>query len=326
MSNPSETDTAPPWPRLTLGISACLLGEPVRYDGGHKRDRYILEQLAPHFDFRPICPEMAIGLGAPRPPLHLVQMGASIRARGVQDPALDVTAELTAFGLRVAEAAHDLSGYLFKARSPSCGVAHVHVHDRTGRVHPHGRGIYADAVLNRLPLLPAEEEDRLQDAALRENFLEQVHAYARWRSLLAQGPTAEALVQFHARHKLLLMAHGSEPLRALGRIVASLGQIPLAEVTAQYGPAFMQALRCPATRKRHANVLYHAMGYLKNQLTPAEKRELSETIEAYRQGDVPRSAPFALMGHHLRRHPHPYLTQQVYWNGAPPGLGPWNQT
>lgn len=319
MSIPSETG-AVPWPRLTLGISACLLGEPVRYDGGHKRDRYILEQLAPHFDFRPLCPEMAIGLGAPRPPLRLVQEGASIRARGIADPSLDVTADLAAFGLRVAEAAHDLSGYLFKARSPSCGMARVPVHNQTGRAHTHGRGIYADAVLNHLPLLPAEEEDRLQDAVLRENFLERVYAYARWRTLLAQGPTVEALVQFHTSHKLLLMAHGSEPLRGLGRIVASLGQIPLAEVTAQYGPAFMRALRYQATRKRHANVLYHAMGYLKRQLAPLDKTELTETIEAYRQGDVPRLAPISLMRHHLRRHPHPYLTQQVYWNGAPPGL------
>ena len=321
MSIPPETG-ATPWPRLTLGISACLLGEPVRYDGGHKRDRCILETLAPYFDFRPFCPEMAIGLGAPRPPLRLVQEGALIRARGIADPSLDVTADLAAFGQRVAEAAHDLSGYLFKARSPSCGMARVPLHDHTGQAHPRGRGIYADAVLNRLPLLPAEEEGRLQDAALRENFLERVYAYARWRSLLAQGPTAEALVQFHTGHKLLLMAHGSEPLRALGRIVASLGQIPLAEVTAQYGPAFMRALRYQATRKRHANVLYHAMGYLKQQLAAQDKAELAETIEAYRQGDVPRLAPITLMRHHLRRHPHPYLTRQIYWNGAPPGLDP----
>ncbi|HMM45818.1 MAG TPA: DUF523 and DUF1722 domain-containing protein [Candidatus Macondimonas sp.] len=323
MSIPPETGATPPWPRLTLGISACLLGEAVRYDGGHKRDRCILETLAPYFDFRPFCPEMAIGLGAPRPPLRLVQEDGSIRARGIADQSLDVTADLAAFGQRVAaEAAHDLSGYVFKARSPSCGMARVPVHDEAGRAHPRGRGIYADAVLNGLPLLPAEEEGRLQDAALRENFLERVHAYARWRTLLAQGPTAETLVQFHTGHKLLLMAHGSEPLRGLGRIVANIGRIPLAEATAQYGQTFMRTLRFPATRKRHANVLYHAMGYLKNQLAPPEKAELAETIEAYRQGDVPRIVPISLMRHHLRRHPHPYLTQQVYWNGAPPGVDP----
>lgn len=322
MSAPPETGAVLPWPKLILGISACLLGEPVRYDGGHKRDRCILETLAPHFDFRPICPEMGIGLGTPRPPLQLVQEGAAIRARGVHDPALDVTADLAAFGRRVAAEAHDLSGYLFKARSPSCGLERVRVHDQAGRAHPRGRGIYADAVLNSVPLLPAEEEGRLRDAALRENFLERVHAYARWRTLLAQDPTAEALVQFHTRHKLLLMAHGSEPLRVLGRIVANIGQIPLDEATARYGQTFMRALRYPATRKRHANVLYHAMGYLKKQLAPPDKIELAETIEAYRQGDVPRIIPITLMRHHLRRHPHPYLTQQVYWNGAPSGLDP----
>lgn len=326
MSIPSESDITPPWPRLTLGISACLLGEPVRYDGGHKRDRYILEALAPHFAFRPLCPEMAIGLGAPRPPLRLVQEGAAVRARGIADPSLDVTADLADYGWRIAADAQELSGYLFKARSPSCGMARVKVHDPNGNAHHRGRGIYADAILNSLPLLPAEEEGRLQDAALRENFLERVYAYARWRALLAIGATPEALVRFHTRHKLLLMAHGTEPLRALGHVVADLGRTPLADATAHYGHAFMRALRYRATRTRHANVLYHAMGYLKKPLGPSDKTEIDEAITAYRLGQVPRIVPVTLMRHHLRHHPHPYLIQQVYWNWAPPDLGLWNQT
>lgn len=319
-------DPVPPTPRLTLGISACLLGEPVRYNGGHKRDRYILEKLSPHFDFRPICPEMAIGLGTPRPPLRLVQEGAALRVLGARDPTLDVTSALSAMGQRIASTAHDLSGYIFKARSPSCGVARVKIYDPDGKPSRMGRGVYAGAVLEALPLLPAEEEGRLKDAALRENFIERVFAYRDWQDLLAAGATAEALVQFHTRHKLQLMAHGREHLRILGRLIAQLAEAPLAQTVDHYGTGFMRTLHYRATRKRHANVLYHAIGYLKKQLGAPDKAELTHAIEAYRVGHVPRIVPITLMRHHLRQHPHPYLIQQVYWDWAPPALGLWNET
>ncbi len=319
-------DPLPAFPRLTLGLSACLLGERVRFDGGHKRDRYITDHLARHFDFRPICPEMAIGMGAPRPPLRLVGDGAGIRALGIRDPTLDVTESLAQFGAQIAATAQDLSGYLFKARSPSCGMERVKVYGENGHLRQGGRGIYADALMQALPLLPAEEEGRLQDPALRENFIERVYAYHRWQHLHATGATADALVQFHTRHKLMLMAHGSEHLRVLGRLIAQLGTEPLADSLDRYGSGFMQTLSYRATRKRHANVLYHAMGYLKNQLTPGDKTELVEAIESYRTEQMPRIAPVILMRHHLRQHPHPYLVQQLYWHWAPPALGLWNDS
>jgi uncharacterized protein YbgA (DUF1722 family)/uncharacterized protein YbbK (DUF523 family) len=316
----------PAFPRLTLGISACLAGERVRFDGGHKRDRYITDHLARHFDFRAVCPEMAIGLGAPRPPLRLVDDGAEVRALGVRDATLDVTAPLAAFGQHVAATAQDLSGYLFKARSPSCGMERVKVYGENGHLRRGGRGIYADALMRALPLLPAEEEGRLQDPALRENFIARVYAYHRWQTLRAAGATADALVQFHTRHKLILMAHGSERLRVLGRLIARLGTEPLIDSLDRYGRGFMQTLSYRASRKRHANVLYHAMGYLKQQLTPGDKAELAEAIEAYRTEQVPRVVPITLMRHQLRHHPHPYLVQQLYWHWAPPALGLGNDT
>jgi len=287
---------------------------------------YITDHLARHFDFRAICPEMAIGMGAPRPPLRLVGDGAEVRALGMRDATLDMTAPLAEFGAQIAATAQDLSGYLFKARSPSCGMERVKVYGENGHLRRSGRGIYADALMRALPLLPAEEEGRLQDPALRENFIERVHAYHRWRTLRAAGATAAALVQFHTRHKLILMAHGSERLRVLGRLIARLGTEPLVDSLDRYGSGFMQTLSYRATRKRHANVLYHAMGYLKKQLTPGDKAELVDTIEAYRTEQVPRIVPITLMRHHLRHHPHPYLVQQLYWHWAPPALGLWNGT
>lgn len=319
-------DPLPAFPRLTLGISACLVGERVRFDGGHKRDRYITDHLARHFDFHAVCPEMAIGMGAPRPPLRLVGDGAEVRALGVRDATLDVTAPLAAFGQHIAATAQHLSGYLFKARSPSCGMERVKVYGENGHLRRGGRGIYADALMRALPLLPAEEEGRLQDPALRENFIERVYAYHRWQHLHATGATADALVQFHTRHKLILMAHGGERLRVLGRLIAQPGREPLADSLDRYGSGFMQTLGYRATRKRHANVLYHAMGYLKNQLTPGDKTELVDAIESYRAEQIPRIAPVILMRHHLRQHPHPYLVQQLYWHWAPPALGLWNDT
>ncbi len=319
-------DPLPAFPRLTLGISACLMGERVRFDGGHKRDRYITDHLAQYFDFRAVCPEMAIGLGAPRPPLRLVTNDDSVRALGIHDTTLDVTDELAEFGQRIAATAQDLSGYLFKARSPSCGMEGVKVYGENGHLRRGGRGIYADALMRALPLLPAEEEGRLQDPASRENFIARVYAYHRWQTLRAAGATADALVQFHTRHKLILMAHGSERLRVLGRLIAQLGTEPLVDSLDRYGSGFIQTLSYHATRKRHANVLYHAMGYLKQQLTPGDKAELVEAIEAYRTEQVPRVVPITLMRHHLRHHPHPYLVQQLYWHWAPPALGLGNDT
>lgn len=301
----------PDSPAIRLGISACLLGEKVRFDGGHKLDTYIRDTLGPYFDFVPVCPEVAIGLGVPRPTLRLVGDPAQPRAVGVRDPDRDVTAPLRQYGRRMVQELPPLAGFLLKSKSPSCGMARVKVYQDQGPPRA-GRGLFADALLTGRPLLPVEEEGRLGDPVLRENFIERVFAFHRWQQLQAQGLTPARLVEFHARHKLVLMSHSTEAYRALGRRVARAGSEPLAALAQDYIAGFMAALTRPATRKRHANVLQHLLGYLKKPLDSADKTELLELIDAYRLGQVPLIVPITLLNHHFRRHPHPYVAEQIY--------------
>ncbi|HQU16357.1 MAG: hypothetical protein B7Z66_12890 [Chromatiales bacterium 21-64-14] len=312
----THTSPAP----IRIGISSCLLGEPVRYDGNHKRDPFITEVLARYFEFVPVCPEVGIGLGVPRPPIRLVDTPDHPRAVGVRDPALDVSDRLRVFGRRTATALSDLSGYLFKARSPSCGLDRVPVYRTTGGVAGRGTGLYARQIVKRHPLLPVEEEGRLNDPALRENFIERVFAYHRWRTLCAARLTPRALVAFHAAHKLTLMSHGTEHYRTLGRLVADAGARSMQGLAAEYATGFMGALRHLATRRRHTNVLQHLSGYLKRVLDRDDRAELQETIEAYRTGLLPLVVPITLFKHHFRRQPDPYIAQQVYLHPYPEEL------
>ncbi len=318
ISPPSEP---PPLPgTIRLGISSCLLGQKVRYDGGDKHDPYINGTLARFFEFVPVCPEMAIGLGVPRAPIHLVGDPAAPRAVGVHNPDLDVTDRLTDYGRTMGrELAATISGYILKSRSPSCGMERVKLY-RDGVSSRKGVGLYARALMTAQPLLPVEEEERLGDPVLRENFIERVFAYRRWQEAVAAGLTARSLVEFHAAHKLALMAHGPAPYRKLGRLVADAGARPLQELADEYVQGFMAALKRRATRKGHANVLMHLMGYLKRHLDSADKAELLELIEAYRLGQLPLIAPITLLKHHFRRFPDPYVAQQVYLNPHPAEL------
>ena len=215
----------------------------------------------------------------------------------------------------------DLSGYLLKSKSPSCGMARVKVYGEPGRApRAVGVGIYARSLMEALPLLPVEEEGRLNDPALRENWIERVYAYHRWQRLTASRMTPRKLVEFHAAHKLVLMAHGPVHYRALGQLVAAAGSRPLGALTAEYIAGFMAALRHPATRKRHTNVLMHLMGYLKRVLDGEDKAELLEIFERYRTGELPLIVPITLLRHHFRRHPHPYVAGQVYLDPYPDEL------
>lgn len=297
---------------LKLGISSCLLGQRVRYDGNHKRDGYITETLARYFEFVPVCPEVAVGLGVPRPPIRLVGSAARPRAVGVDDPTLDVTEALTAYGGRQAQMLAELSGYIFKSKSPSCGLERVKVYVRGATAPRTGTGIYAAAFRAARPLLPLEEEGRLNDAALRDNFLERVLAYGRWQRLQAEGVTAARLVEFHTAHKLALMAHGPARYAALGRIVARADRRRAKTVAERYIEAFMQMLAHPATRRMHANVLLHVAGYLKRELDAGDRGELREAIESYRTSAMPLLVPITLLRHHFRRHPNPWIGRQVY--------------
>lgn len=312
----------PPGP-VRVGVSACLLGEAVRYDGRHKRDAYIVGTLGACFQLVPVCPEVAVGLGVPRQPVRLVAVpgagpDAPPRALGVKDPALDPSDALRDYGRRMAAELGPISGYLLKSGSPSCGMARVKVYGpRGGAPARRGVGLYAGALMVARPNLPVEEEGRLGDPVLRENFIARVYAYHRWQALLAAGFTPGRLVTFHDRHKLTLMAHGAEPARRLGRLVAQAGRRPPAALAAEYEAAFMALLRRKATRRTHTNVLHHLMGYLKRVLEPEDKAELLEVVEAYRTGQVPLIVPVTLLRHHFRRHPHPYVAGQTYLEPHP---------
>jgi uncharacterized protein YbgA (DUF1722 family)/uncharacterized protein YbbK (DUF523 family) len=303
--------------RPAIGISSCLLGEEVRYDGGHKRDTFITEHLARHFDFRPVCPEVAIGLGVPRPAIHLRQGENRVRVVDSKDPEVDHTDAMEDYARRQAGELRDISGYIFKAKSPSCGVWRVPVQQGQGPPDRGGRGVYADAFIRARPLLPVEEEGRLNDPVLRENFVERVFAFRRWQDLTAEGLTPDGLVRFHTIHKLTIMSHDDQAMRALGRLVSKAGSRSIEELAGEYITGFMDTMAKRATRKRHADVLMHLMGYLKSHLDGDDKQELLDVIHEYRRGEVPLIVPLTLIKHHFRRHPHPYATEQVYLNPHP---------
>ncbi len=302
--------------RITIGISSCLLGEKVRYDGNHKLDTYIRNELGAVFDFLPVCPEMGIGLGVPRPTIHLVGDPTSPRAVGVKDDSLDVTDELLRFAHRTCRDLKTISGYLFKSKSPSCGMERVTLHGSRGRSRK-GVGLYAREIMRAYPLLPVEEEGRLNDAGLRDNFLERVFVWHRWQQLRRKRLTARALVDFHARHKLVLMAHSPEDYRTLGRRVAAAGGGPVSALADDYIAHFMAAMRKRATVRKHVNVLQHIMGYLKKRLSARDKQELLELIDGYRHGRVPRMVPVVLLKHHFRHYPNEYIETQFYLNPSP---------
>jgi uncharacterized protein YbgA (DUF1722 family)/uncharacterized protein YbbK (DUF523 family) len=311
------TTTKSSHPRLKIAISSCLLGQRVRFDANHKHDRYITDTLGKFFDFIPICPEVAIGLGVPRPTLRLTGDASAPRAVGVTDPTLEVTERLLAFGRDRGQAISDISGYIFKSKSPSCGLWRVKVYQANGHPPHLGRGLYAAAFLEQQPLLPVEEEGRLADPALRENFIERLFAWQRWQELQREGLTAARLVEFHARHKYSLMSHGQAHYRHLGQWVADAGNRDITPLGNDYIRDFMRALGHLATPRRHANVLQHLAGYLKRDLDGSDKAELVEVIDHYRHGLIPLIVPITLLRHHFRRHPNPYIQQQIYLDPHP---------
>jgi uncharacterized protein YbgA (DUF1722 family)/uncharacterized protein YbbK (DUF523 family) len=303
---------------IRLGISACLLGESVRYDGGHKRDRFLTETLAPFVEWVPVCPEVELGLGVPRDTLRLVGEAAAPRLV-VEHTGEDLTARMARFAHRRLEAlaALELDGYVLKRASPSCGLFRVRVYRHTGAPSADGRGLFAAALVDRLPMLPVEEEGRLADPGLRESFIERVFAMARWRAFLAARPRARDLVAFHAAQKYAVLAHSPVHYTRLGRLVSAAGRrLPLAE----YGRLLMEALSVRATRGRHANVLQHVAGYFKRELPADDRAELAQVIDEYRRGLVPLIVPITLVRHHVRRLGVAYLAQQVYLSPHPKEL------
>lgn len=308
-------------PIIRVGISSCLLGNKVRYDGGHKHDSFITGTLGRFFQWIPVCPEMEIGLGAPRESLQLIGISSAPRLITTQS-GKDLTEVMLRFTAeRLEELAQmNLHGYLLKKDSPSCGMERIRVYDEKGVPHRNGRGLFAHALIQRFPLLPVEEEGRLQDVFLRENFIERVFSYYRWTELLRNNPTPKDIVHFHTRHKLTLLSHGREYYQKLGHLVARAGDISREELLQEYGELFMVCLKLKATPKKHANVLYHIMGYLKKVLDAQDKAELVSCIENYRKGLLPLIVPITLLKHHLKRHPVPWVLDQTYLNPYPAEL------
>lgn len=309
-------------PVIRLGISTCLLGERVRYDGGHKRDHFLVDILGQHVEWVPVCPEVEIGLPVPRESMRLVGDPASPRLVAPKSGA-DYTERMKAWARERLEqlAALDLCGFVFKKDSPSSGLFRVRVYDEHGMPRRTGTGIFPREVMNRFPLLPLEEEGRLNDMALRENFIERVFAYYRWTELLKNDPTPGGLVRFHTAHKLTLMAHSPKHYTEMGRLVAQAGTIPWEELSATYGRLFMEGLTLLGTRRKHVNVLQHLMGFLKKHLSSEDKQELLGLIEDYRNELVPLIVPLTLIQHYVRKYPVPdWVHQQVYLTPYPKEL------
>ncbi|MGY3885549.1 YbgA family protein [Aeromonas aquatica] len=306
--------------KIKVGISACLLGQEVRFDGGHKRSSFCERDLGAHFDYHPVCPEMAIGLGAPRAAIRLVRRKGEIRAEA-SNGSFDVTEKLIAFSEQQASRLDFLSGYILCAKSPSCGMERVRIYGANNEGSAkEGIGLFAKALMEANPLLPVEEDGRLCDPILRENFVLRVFAYHDWQQLCARGITAAALIRFHSRYKYLVLSHASTYYRTLGKLLGNLGKANLQEVADSYIRGLMAALTLRANRRSHTNVLMHLQGYFKRMLTPSQKQELTEAIDKYRVGIFPLLVPLTLLRHHLREHPNPYLAEQVYLNPHPETL------
>lgn len=312
---------ARPEPPLPVAVSQCLLGSEVRYDGSGAASSYPHAALANLFEYRGICPEVGIGMSVPREPIRLVGDVANPQVVGVKDPSLDVTEALREYGRLQATTLADVAGYVFMKGSPSCGLYRVKVypHDGgrvTGAPQMRGRGVFAAAVVEACPNLPVEENGRLHDPVLRENFVTRVFAYAHWQGLERTGLTRRRLIEFHSRYKYLLMAHSIPHYQQTGALLADLKQDFEAKAS-RYLALLMAGLAVPATRRGHANVLSHLQGYFKRHLDSATRQELDELVHSYRRGEIPLLAPITLLKHHLRKYPDDYLRNQVYLDPHP---------
>lgn len=304
--------------RVRVGISSCLLGNPVRYNGGHTRDRFITDTLGAYFEFLPVCPEVEAGFGVPREAFRLV--GDKDCPRLVTSKSgVDHTDRMREWtDKRLQELGQeDLCGFIFMNGSPSSGMERVKVYGPKGVPARNGVGVFAREFMQWFPLIPVEEDGRLHDPGIRESFIERVFVFKRWRAACEEKRTAGRLVDFHARHKLLMLAHSTEHYRTAGKLVASAKKTGVSETYARYQEVLMAALRLKATTKKHANVLMHILGYFKKQLTADEKQEALEIVDHYRKGHVPLIVPVTLLNHFVRKYDELYLRDQYYLNTHP---------
>lgn len=302
-------------------VSACLLGENVRFNGGHSRSRYVTDVLDRYFEWVPVCPEVGMGMSIPREPIRLVGDETAPRLLGT-DTGTDYTEDMSRFaeGWLTALPDREVHGFIMMKKSPSCGMARIPVYNEKGGRVAQRDGLFTAAVRAGLPSIPLEEEGRLNDNGLRENFIERVFAYKRWCDLVDSGLSSADLVTFQATHKIQLMSHCPHIAKELGRIVGEAGDHDAATLRARYEPLFMKCLSKLATSKTHANALYHMMGFLKEHLDAADKEEAVRLIEGYRTGQSPLSVPMTLLKHFLRKYPHPWAAAQIYLEPYPEAL------
>jgi uncharacterized protein YbgA (DUF1722 family)/uncharacterized protein YbbK (DUF523 family) len=312
----THSDTKP-----RLGISACLLGQEVRYDGGHKRDHFLTEIFGPFVEWIPVCPELEAGMGVPREPVRLVG-NATEPSMIAERSGRDWTTRMRRFSAaRAVELKRlNLSGYVLKKDSPSCGMERVKIYYAKGGVTRNGRGLFAAALTSELPLMPVEEEGRLNDPVLRENFIERVFVYRRWQETASKPKSIRALVEFHTAHKFQLLAHSERHYRYLGRMVADAKATPLGGIYERYGRGIMEGLSITANAKKHGNVLEHMMGYFSAALSASERQELVEVLRDFRRQLIPLIVPITLVRHYVKKYAVEYLETQVYLDPSPKEL------
>ena len=306
---------------IRVGVSSCLLGQEVRYDSGHKKDRYLTDILDDYVEWVSVCPEVESGMPTPRPAMRLVEDGQNVRMAEIKTN-IDHTTQMTKFSqLRVRKLRdQNLCGYILKKNSPSCGMTRVKIWKDKGMPRRDGRGLYASALMDAYPNLPVEEEGRLHDAPLRENFIERVFGYRRLQDLFRPRWTVGQVMKFHTAHKLQLMAHSPVAYRTLGQLVAVTKEVPRATFRSDYEDSFMTALAQLASRGRNTNALQHAAGYVKTKIDSASRNELADLIHDYRNGLVPLVVPLSLLRHHIRVHEIDYLAGQSYLQPHPKEL------
>ncbi|WP_376712208.1 YbgA family protein [Vibrio ruber] len=309
--------------KIPVGVSSCVTGQQVRFDGGHKKSHFVMGELAPFCEFIPVCPEVGAGMSTPRPTIRQYEKHGVIRLVETKNDAADYTDQMASFTDRALQELGQLSqplcGYVVAAKSPTCGMKQVKVyHD--GGVRKEGVGLYTEKLMATMPWLPVEEDGRLNDPNLRENFILRVFCLHDLYQSVGVDPTPGNVVAFHSRYKFTLMAHSPQAYRSLGRMVAHMGDSTPTEFFEQYRLALMQALAKPASRKNSTNVLMHFQGYFKQLLEPEQKAELTRIIHEYRQGLVPLLVPVTLIQHYLTLYPNPYLAQQHYLNPYPQAL------
>lgn len=308
-----------PQSEIILGISACVKGEQVRFDKGHKKSQFCTDELGKHVNYKAFCPEVSIGLPIPRKTIRQINKNDMIIVSR-PDGTGDVTDKLTKFGSQIAQNIDELSGFIFCHKSPSCGMERVKVYYDHGKgSKSDGIGIFAKQIMEKNPLLPCEENGRLNDMPLRENFIIRVYTYKHWQELVASGITKHKLIQFHTQHKYLLMSHHLESYKSLGKLLAR-ADLPLDELQNLYITGLMAGLKHLSNRKSHANTLQHLQGYFKKQLSKIQKQELSDKINEFRQGLTPLLVPLTLIKHYMREHTKDYLNTQVYFSPYPDDL------